>query len=156
MVKQITFSGIHAWNIEANVGLSSPNKTLDVQLVQFGYLMMSINPKNVLQDFEREALAGMKVGQPCNGTPSDPLVKVIIAHQRSRGGVQDGKVSVISTASGAYVQGGKFTYILAALCNNMRQMAIVTYPRIDQHELCPFELKKAVFESYGNPGFLIQ
>jgi hypothetical protein len=156
MVKAIVFSSVHAWNIEANVGLHAPNQLLDVQLVQFGYLMMSMDPQARLQSFEREALAGLQVGPRCTGMPDDPLVKVIIAHQRSRGGVQDGRVSVIATASGSYTEGGTFTYIMAVLNNNMRHMAPAAYPRIDQDPRCPVDLRRAVAQIYGLPGFLIE
>src|SRR5262245_46832763 len=30
------------WNVSANVGVNSPNKPEDVQLVQFGYFAMSV------------------------------------------------------------------------------------------------------------------
>lgn len=159
MVKQIIFmgnngAGRHAWNIDAHVGLRAPNNRADVDLVQLAYLAMSQNPKLNLGAEQRDALAQLKVGQPCTGAADDPLVRIIQIHQKNRGGTQDGKVSPIATQSGVYQDKGAHLYMMVVLNNNLLDMIPFGYPRIDQHKDCPPTLKKAILESYDLPGFL--
>src|SRR5262249_22185753 len=54
------------WNIDANVGAASPNIQDDVELIQFGYLLMSQAPA---QPADLKAVfAQVKVGVPCTGS----------------------------------------------------------------------------------------
>ena len=123
------------WNISANVGLASPNRADDVQLVQFGYYATLINPKSGINAEQREAYGKIVLGQPCNGSASDPLVAAIQAHQKTRGGAQDGHVSPIM--GGSSYDGGKHTFIMIALNNNMSDVMPDTFPRVDRHSKCP-------------------
>ena len=158
MVKQIIFTGgkdgRHAWNIDAQVGLNSPNKAADVELVQLAYVMMSRNGKVNLAQDQRNLISQLKVGDRCAGTPDDLLVRIIRNHQRVRGGTQDGKVSPITTTTGIYLEKGSHVYMLVILNNNLLDGMPFLYPRVDQHPDCPINLKKAILETYGLPGFL--
>lgn len=159
MVDQIIFTGNsgtgrHAWNIGSHVGLGAPNKPEDVELVQFAYLMMSRNRRAVIPPALTEAPTGLRVGQRCEGTPDDPLVRIIRVHQQHRGGTQDGRVSPIKTTSGFYQEQGQHGYMLVVLNNNLLALTPFIYPRLDQHPECPGNLKKAILESYDLPGFL--
>jgi hypothetical protein len=123
-----------SWNISANVGLASPNRLDDVQLVQFGYYAMLINPSSKLNAEQRDVFSKIVLGQPCDGTANDPLVAAIRAHQKVRGGTQDGHVSPMR-AGGSY--DGHNTFIMIALNNNMRDAVPGSFPRIDKHPKCP-------------------
>ncbi len=131
------------WNVDANVGLASPNRDDDVQLVQLGYSIMA----NVMRfpPALRAIYAQVKPGTRCTGQRDDPLVKAIIAHQASRGGTQDGHVSTIRTASGAYTDmSGLHGYMLIALVNNIYDTMPHDIPRIDRLPSCPGALKAAI------------
>ncbi|WP_139221166.1 hypothetical protein [Bosea sp. OK403] len=123
-----------SWNISANVGLASPNRTDDVQLVQFGYYAMLINPNSKITDEQRDVFSKIVLGQACNGTANDPLVAAIRAHQKVRGGPQDGHVSP-TREGGSY--DGQHTFIMMALNNNMSDVVPGAFPRIDKHPKCP-------------------
>ncbi|MDR6873384.1 hypothetical protein J2Y55_004408 [Bosea sp. BE125] len=127
--------GTPIWNISANVGLASPNQADDVQLVQFGYYATLINPNTKLTAEQQDLYSKIVLGQPCNGTASDPLVAAIRAHQKVRGGPQDGHVSPIK--GGTSYDGGKHTFMMLALNNNMSDVAPDVFPRIDKHPKCP-------------------
>jgi len=133
------------WNVDANVGANSPNKDEDVHLVQFGYLLMSkaaSTPPNL-----RSVYALVKPGTACTGREDDPLVKAIRAQQASRGGTQDGHVSVIPTSTGVYQDAsGSHTYMLVAIVNNMFDAMPQDFPRIDKHASCPGALKAVIAE----------
>jgi hypothetical protein len=131
------------WNLDANVGLASPNKTDDVQLVQLAY---SIRARRLdLHPASKAAFAAVKVGAPCTGREDDPLVRAIRAHQRDRGGTQDGRVSTIRTTNGVYHDsGGEHSYMLTALINNIFDAMPDDFPRIDKHPSCPPALKASV------------
>lgn len=151
MVKQLTIHNregepVHGWNIERHVGVGAPNDPADVQLVQFGYLMMGRNPRLVKTPEEMALFNAVKVGAPCTGREDDPLVKLIRHAQKRRGGTQDGKVSPIKTASGDY--DSTHSYILTNLNAHSQSMMPKIYPRIDQHPECPFLLKNLIEASY--------
>lgn len=122
------------WNISANVGLASPNRLDDVQLVQFGYYAMLINPSSKLSAEQRDVYSKVVLGQPCNGAANDPLVAAIRVHQKVRGGPQDGHVSP-SRGGGNYDD--QHTFIMLALNNNMSDAVPDAFPRIDKHPKCP-------------------
>jgi hypothetical protein len=140
------------YNIEAKVGVRSPNRELDVQLVQFGYFAMLRSPKNAttLSAAERDTFSKIVLGTACNGTENDPLVRAIRAHEASRGGTQDGFVSELKPGHISYKDTkGPHTLVLVPLNNSMRDIMGGRYPRIDLHDSCPKKLKdfvKGLFE----------
>ena len=72
------------WSVESNVGLFSPNKTTDVELVQLAYRLRLQNPEAKKTDEERAAVAKIKPGAICTGKADDPLVQAIVAHPGRR------------------------------------------------------------------------
>lgn len=127
---------VYWWNLGANVGARSPNHPEDVQLVQFGYFCMLNNPRNasLLKPEERAAFAAVKIGPSCTGQENDPLVIAIRAHEKSRGGAQDGHVSV--APPGQVVYDGVHTFILNVLVTNIRVVTKTDFPRFDKHPAC--------------------
>jgi hypothetical protein len=131
------------WNIEANVGLNSPNRQDDVELVQLGYVAMLSNPKTSNTPEEREAYGRIRPGSPCTGRADDPLVTAIKVHQRVRGGSQDGHVSpFVETASGTY--DGVHAFMIIPLLNNLSDVLPGIFPRLDRHASCPSTLRTRV------------
>src|SRR5262245_13266160 len=131
------------WNIDANVGAASPNIQDDVELIQFGYLLMSQAPAQPAD--LKAVLAQVKVGVPCTGSADDPLVKAIRAHQAAIGGTQDGHVSKIKTSSGVYLDpAGEHVFMLIRIVNNIFDATPNDFPRIDKHPKCPPALKASV------------
>ncbi len=133
------------WNIDANVGIGSPNRADDVQLVQLGYHCMSVGSDPHVTPQLRTIFAAVVPGAPYSGSPSDPLSVAILAHQRARGGTQDGHVSVITSASGAY--NSTNTFMLTALDVQIRRQMPNDYPRLDKHPKCPPALRSAVVKA---------
>ena len=82
------------WNLSANVGPQQPNKLDDVELVRFGYFCMRENKQFPAKPEVRAALQEMRNSGPF----AQDLANVIVAHQRSRGGTQDGRVSVANVS----------------------------------------------------------
>jgi hypothetical protein len=123
------------FNIGGNVGPGCPNEQSDVQFVQLGYYAMVRDPKNssLLTAEERTALGKIVPGAAYSGAPQDPLTLAIKAHERSRGGTQDGHVSVVRSG-GTY---GKHTYIVVALNLSLVDTLKGDYPRLDKHPRCP-------------------
>ena len=132
------------WSVESNVGLSSPNKTVDVQLVQLAYRLRLKNPEAKKSEEERAAVAKILPGAICTGKADDPLVQAIVAHQKARGGTQDAHVSKF-TSSGNYVdKTGPHTHMMVALNFNMMSQLVGDFPRIDKNAECPAELKAEI------------
>lgn len=138
-----TAGGRHGWNIDGRVGAKSPNLIDDVQLVQFGNYCMLKNTKGSSAD-ERETFSRIPIGRMCTGRDDDPLVRAIKAHQASRGGTQDGFISVLQPTRVTYESGGKkLGVMLNALLNAMfDEIGGDKWPRIHDHDKCPAELKK--------------
>ena len=128
------------WNIDANVGVASPNRVDDVHLIQFGYLIMST--AQATDPGLKPIFAAVKVGVPCTGREDDPLVKAIRAHQKGRGGPQDGHVSKLKTSETGFAPGHAF--MLVAILNNIFDATAADFPRIDRHPLCPESVRTAV------------
>ena len=137
------------WNIDANVGLASPNRKPDVELVQFGYFCLARNPRST--STIKEIAATVVPGAAYNGAPNDPLTLAILADQRARGGTQDGHISVMKGNTDGYMQAtGRHGYILAFLNNNMRDVMQGLFPRIDRHTDCPTILAGLVKASFDS------
>jgi hypothetical protein len=132
------------WNLDANVGVRSVNTDEDVALVQLGYFFMAQNGQG--GPAEREIFSQITPGEAYGGREDEPLTKAIRAHQRTRGGTQDGHVSVITTKTGLYVDAtGQHTYMLIPLVNNISDGDPDVFPRIDKlGDLCPAVLRTAV------------
>lgn len=130
------------FNIGANVGPGCPNDQADVQFVQLGYYAMLRDPKNssVLTAAERSALSKVVPGAVYGGAAQDPLTLAIIAHEKSRGGAQDGHVSV-ARGGGAY---GQHAFIVIKLNLSLIDTMRGDYPRLDKHPKCPSLLRNSV------------
>jgi hypothetical protein len=136
------------WNVGAKVGLASPNKAADVQLVQFAYRLMLVNLSGIPADL-KAGIAKIQLGAICTGRADDPLVQTIVIHQKGRGGTQDGLVSVFNS-TGLYVDSsGPHVHMLIILNNNIRDQMPDDYPRLDKHPLCPAGLKAEVIKVCG-------
>src|SRR3982751_2416642 len=105
---------IFFFNISANVGVNSPNTVEDVQLVQFGYFAIAQNKLASVPAELITAASAVVVGAPYSGAPNDPLTIAIKTDERTRGGTQDGHISVIR---GAVSYDGAHLYLLARLTN---------------------------------------
>lgn len=135
-------------NLDANVGVNSPNRPDDVQLVQFGFYAMAVRNKD-LPASERAAYVKVIPGAAYTGAPNDPLTIAIRTHQAARGGTQDGHVSVMN-ANLTYIDGhASRSFQLAPLVNSIRFVTAGDYPRIDRHPMCPSLLKAAVLSACG-------
>lgn len=135
------------WNVDANVGALSPNKPEDVHLIQFGYSLMSRLP--TIDADLRVIYARVRVGVACTGREDDPLIQAIRAHQRKRGGTQDGHVSPIR-AGGQYSDSdGPHTFMLTAINNNVFDSAPRVYPRLDLISGCPTLVSAAVLAVFA-------
>ena len=108
------------WNIDANVGLASPNRQDDVELVQLGFVAMLKNGKLNHNDGAKGAASAIVLGAPCSGRRGDVLVDTIIAFQQPRGSIRDGHVSVMKPGDGTYTDRlGKSAFVMAVLNNNL-------------------------------------
>ena len=137
---RISLAGIQfQWNIDANVGLHSPNHPEDVQLVQFGCFAASLS---LLGRHElRPIYAAVRPGAVYSGGQNDPLTLAILAYERVAGGPQDGHVSVIR-GDGFY--DGRHFSMLASLGIAMIELMPSEFPRLDAHPNCPPLLGAAV------------
>jgi hypothetical protein len=133
------------FNLNANVGPSCANRQDDVEFVQLGYYAMVRDPKNasLLRPTERSALEKVIPGSAYTGGPAEPLTLAIRAHEASRGGTQDGHVSVARTP-GAY--DSKHAFIVVALNLAILDTLKGEYPRIDKHPRCPGVLRGAILK----------
>ncbi|WP_294532491.1 hypothetical protein [uncultured Rhodoblastus sp.] len=131
------------WNLSANVGPRQPNKPDDVELVRFGYFCMKQNvripPKPELRPFLEKV-------RPIGPFDQD-LADMIAAHERTRGGSQDGIISVakisFSSNNGEHYD-GVHPWIIVVLNNNMLTVVGDIYPRIDMHKQAGPEISKTV------------
>jgi hypothetical protein len=135
-----------AFNIDGHVGLKAPNIDDDVALVQLAYHFRAKSGLGTPE--EQRAALRIRPGDICSGNEDDPLVIAIRAHQKARGGTQDGRVSPVQ-GGGLYVDaGGSHTYMLTALVNNIADGCPEIYPRLDKlGELCPSALAEAVIDA---------
>ncbi len=115
-------------NINNHVGFGRPNRLDDVELVRFGYFATraSSHPSGAEV---RQALAGPLAAVSPAGPFGPDLDAMIRAHQKFRGGTQDGCVSPIHGSTADY---GPITFMLVGLNNNMCDLMPGIYPRIDQ------------------------
>ena len=143
MAKLEIIGGILLFNLDADVGKLSPNRIDDVELVRFGYIGKKNSP-NVVGRLTPRETAALQALRPRGGYDSD-IQEVINAHQESRGGTQDGKVSVGKSqlAHGPRYD-NKHAWIIYNLCHNMADAFPYIYPRIDLHELSGPDISKRV------------
>ena len=142
-----TASQLFRWNLSANVGRGQPNLIADVELVRLGYVAVRDNTKFPAKAELREPLSKL---QPF-GPYGPDLQAVIEAHQKVRGGTQDGYVSVAkisATSTNRDFYDGSHAWIIIILDNNLRDLPGDQYPRIDKHPKCGPELKKKVLKTF--------
>jgi len=138
-------SGAHPrffWNVSANVGVYSPNKPDDVQLVQFAYALTAAD--TYYDAALRAIFATVVPGAPYFGQENDPLTRAIRGHEKQRGGAQDGRVSVLTQLTTASYDGGAHTFLIASLNFELRKFLPGVFPRLDKHPKCPPLLRAAV------------
>ncbi len=141
MAKVEIIGGVLFFNLDADVGRLSANKIDDVELVRFGYIRKKNSP-NVVGRLSPREIAALQALRPRGGSDSD-IQEVIDAHQESRGGTQDGKVSVgKSQITHGPRYDNKHAWIIYNLCHNMADAFPYIYPRIDQHELSGPDISK--------------
>ncbi len=133
------------WNVEANVGVNSPNKIQDVHLVQLAFHCISTNSKHPVPAEEKPIYAAVVPGAPYTGDPTDPLSVVIKHQQKKRGGVQDGHVSKMQP-SGVYAS--DMTWMLVILNNNIADVLGIDWPFLDRHPKCTGPLKELVTRTF--------
>ncbi len=129
------------WNLSANVGTKSPNKPDDVQLVQLGYACAALSP--LFSAATRAICTTVVPGAPYSGQETDPLTRAIRAHEKERGGAQDGHVSVLANLTNPSYD-GVHVFIIVALNVQIRKQLPGNFPRLDKHPRCPPLLKAAV------------
>lgn len=131
--------------MDSHVGPNCPNKPEDVQLVQFSYFCMGKNnAKTASWGFTPKEMANIRSivpGEPYSGAYSDKLSAAIRAHQRIRGGTQDGRVSPIQSAAGVYAEG--LAWMIIALCNNIEDVNASHWPLLHLMPGCPGQLATA-------------
>lgn len=143
MVQVLVVGSLFRWNLSRNVGRTQPNILDDVELVRFGYYCMSLNPKSGIRSKMKAELDAMK---PAGAYAAD-LQKVIDAHQKLRGGTQDGHVSVgRGNITNTEFYDGKHSWIIAGLNNHMVDICRDIYPRIDKHLQSGPEITRKVKE----------
>ena len=143
MAKLEINDGFFFFNLDADVGRIAPNRFDDVELVRFGYFCKKNNPA-VQSLMSAREIVTLQAMQPRGPYLAD-LQEVIDAHQESRGGTQDGKVSVGKPQSTHNVRyDGVHSWIIYVLCENMSKVLSDTYPRIDLHDQSGVEISKTV------------
>jgi hypothetical protein len=129
------------WNLSANVGVASPNKQDDVQLVQLGYVCAALDSQTY-DAATRASFAAVVPGEAYSGQEADPLTQAIRAHEKL-GGKKDGHVSVLPGGSiGTY--DGVNSFLIARLNTQMRIQLGGNFPRLDKHPKCPPLVRAAV------------
>ena len=137
----ISASNTFFWNLSANVGVGSSNNPDDVELVQLGYLCMSSETR--FDAALRAVYARVVPGAPYSGAESDPLTIAIRAHEKDRGGTQDGHVSVVRNLSSLRYD-DRHSWMLIPLNNQIRRVLVGQFPRLDKHPRCPARLRGIV------------
>lgn len=137
------------WNIEKNVGPRSPNQAEDVQLVQFGYFAMAPVAYDYFQNGEelKPIFAAVTPGAPYSGAPNDPLTLAIRAHQKRRGGIQDGHISAMK--AGTTIYPGGYMYLMSDFTRAMVRLMGNEFPRIDKHPKCPPLVRDGVKRAFN-------
>jgi hypothetical protein len=134
---------VFRWNLTAPVGPMQPNKLDDVEYVRFAYFCLGQNPKSTSRldlkaQIDQLALAG----------PFDQdLADLIRAHQSLRGGTQDGIVSVeriSATSTNRELYDSAHAWMLSSLSNNIIDITIDIFPRIDLHSRSGPEVSRVV------------
>lgn len=125
------------YNIDEHVGTGRANFPEDVEFVRFGYFALR-EAKSAKSAQARADLAAELAGlRPSGGFDTD-LEAVIRAHERVRGGTQDGCVSpmrgYLSANHGTYDH--KHSWIMVILNNWMIDLLGDRYPRLDAHGSC--------------------
>jgi hypothetical protein len=137
------------WNINQNVGPKSPNQPEDVQLVQFGYFAMAPVVYDMFKNGDdiKPIFAAVTPGATYDGAPNDPLTLAIRAHQKFRGGTQDGHVSAMKAGTTLYP--GGYLYMMRDFTIAMVRLMKNEFPRIDKHPKCPPLVRDGVKRAFN-------
>lgn len=138
------------YNLDGHVGTGRQNSMDDVEFVRLGYYSMSRNPHagNLSSDL-KTAIGQMKP----SGAFGPDLDAVIRAHERSRGGAQDGVVSPTPPNTpwkGRY--DANHQWIVEVLLANLHDVAGGAYPRIDMLTGCGGTLRARIQQIFTIPG----
>jgi hypothetical protein len=127
------------WTVDLHVGPGCPNKVDDVHLVQFCYSCMAANPNTPITPADRAIFAAVVPGAPYTGSAVDPLTVAIRHHQKTRGGMADGRISPAQHTI-------TYDWMILALSNNVSNHLTSIWPRIDRHPKCTPPLAEAVLK----------
>jgi hypothetical protein len=145
-VGMIMSNGRFYWNLDANVGVGSPNKTEDVHLVQLAFACRATNTKTPPSAEEKAIFSLVVPGAAYNGGATDPLTVAIQYAQKKRGGVQDGHVSKV-LSSGGYYSADKM-WMLIGLNNQMSDVLGTNWPFLDRHPRSTTQLKDLITRTF--------
>lgn len=139
MVKVLLVGDFVRLNLSANVGRGQPNKIDDVELVRFAYYCarVSATPPGFVKTMRAELMV-----LRTRGAYGLDLEKVIIGHQKIRGGTQDGYISPEKPGATGERYDGKNTWMITVLNNNILDVCKDIWPRLDRHEIAGLELSK--------------
>lgn len=146
---------IFFFNLQGNVGRSSPNRLDDVQLVQLGIRASAADDTTSLDPDTRSLLRSLAWGPPCSGAESDPLVIAIRRFQDAVNALtKDGHVSVVRTTTGNVAGSVRFFHLVNLQASIIR-IHKGKWPLINTIEGCPSPLKEVVSATMsqgGTPG----
>jgi hypothetical protein len=133
------------WNLDCSVGKGGANNIVtDVSFIQW-YYTHAVNFHLTTAE-NKEIYKKVQITGACSGADSDPLVKAIVAQQRSMGHVADGKVSVV-TGSGKI---GTHAFFLLRLEARFAVMFPAAWPRLDLIPNCPPAIAQASLAAVPN------
>lgn len=130
------------WNLSSNVGMKSPNRTDDVQLVQLAYAVAAVDAG--WNADAREVFKRVVPGAPYNGADNDPLTLAIRAHQAFAGTSRDCHVSVVNNLQTGMYNSKKHVFLMVPLVAGLSYAMPDYYPRLDKHPKCPPALASTV------------
>jgi hypothetical protein len=128
------------WNLSCSVGRGGQNSLpVDVSYIQWYYTLAAAHPNTPA---DRKAVyKKVSVTGTCRGTPDDPLVQAITAHQTAlQHPIVDGKISV-ATGDGRVGERAFFVLRLGARLSDMYPQY---WPRLDLIPTCPPLVAQAV------------
>lgn len=144
---------VFIYNLSANVGTRSPNKTDDVQLVQLGFRSMALSKEQTFIEPESRLIyAQVPWGPDCSGTESDPLVVAIRHYQSVQPlATQDGHISVMATHDAHYKK-GQFTqqYGWSNMILAIIEVHRDVWPNIQRIDGCPTALARSASNIMGD------
>lgn len=135
------------FNINAHVGVGQRNLLDDVEFSRMAYTAIGRDSLFKIDDALRATIASLNPIGPF-GPDLDAVIK---AHERSRGGAQDGRVSPLPENTAAL--GGhydrKHGWIVMALNTALRDVYEQQFPRLDLVPGCGASLVQAMRSLFG-------